>query len=196
MVGTGAPAPITNPQGHIMQMFETNLFTNKPKEKIHFQIRWLEPYMDLPLAKVGALFECCLSYAFHGKISELPEDLALVFKGIKYQIDEDLENDKGKVYIARFFNESESFIKVGVSSNVSKRLNSIKSNCYDFELMGIYKTPEQKDAFKIENRIHKALAGYSYIPLKSFGGQYECFQIDESDLVAKLRYILDEVDSE
>jgi len=173
-------------------MLEINLFTHKPKEKINFQIRWLEPYMDLPAAKVGALFECCLSYAFHGKMTNLPEDLALVFKGIKYQIDEDLENDKGNVYIVRFFNESESFIKVGVSSNISKRLNSIKSNYYDFKLIRIYKTPEQKDAFKVENKIHRALSGYSYYPTRNFGGQYECFKIIESDLIDKLDNLLKE----
>lgn len=82
-------------------------------------------------------------------------------------------NGIGYMYIIRLDGDGESFIKVGISSNIENRFKSIPYSCTVLKLISgncsfIY--------FK-EQGIHKALKEQRYIPQKRFGGRYECYPV-------------------
>lgn len=100
--------------------------------------------------------------------------------------------DTDYLYIVRFTSESESFIKIGRSFNVEKRIGGLLRSGYDVQLMLKFKGSHM-DVYKQEQLLHKTLrkAGFCVTPLVSFAGDSECFKIE-----ALLEYIdikLDEV---
>lgn len=87
-----------------------------------------------------------------------------------------IKNNKGLgvIYIIRCFNESESFYKIGITSN-SIKTRYKDSIPYTYEVIAeVNKEPDE--VFNIENELLKELAQYSYKPLISFNGKTECFK--------------------
>ena len=83
-----------------------------------------------------------------------------------------------KVYIVRCFNESESFVKIGITSNpTEKRFTTHYKFPYKFELLQeLYGTPEY--VFSKEKELHKKFKKYKYTPKLYFPGITECFNVE------------------
>ena len=88
-----------------------------------------------------------------------------------------LKNTEPIVYIIRCFNENEEFVKIGRTSfKTSNRFDSKQKMPYSYVVIKEIKgSPDF--IWDKEHELHKLYKGYSYNPLLSFGGQYECFNI-------------------
>lgn len=83
-------------------------------------------------------------------------------------------NGLGILYVIRCFNESESFYKIGITSNDIKTRYINSPLPYDYEVIHeVHREPEK--VYNMENRLLRALAKNSYQPLIPFTGQTECF---------------------
>ena len=81
-----------------------------------------------------------------------------------------------KVYIVVCDGHGESFVKVGKTYNtVDKRLRYIP---YSFKIHNVITGEDPIEVCKIEHSIKMSLKDYRYKTTKSFGGQYECFNIE------------------
>jgi len=95
-----------------------------------------------------------------------------------------IRNESGLLYIALGTNNTECFIKIGITrQDPSKRLLN-ESHAYHFEVlthinMLIY------DAFILEQHILTHLQKYKYQPLVDFGGKTECFSLDALDEIVE-----------
>lgn len=80
------------------------------------------------------------------------------------------------VYVIRCFNETENFIKIGITSNPIKYRFSGKLLPYSYEIIKEIKgSPDF--VFDKEIELQKLYKQYSYKPLISFSGETECFNI-------------------
>lgn len=166
----------------------------------------------LPNDKAGELFKHILSYVN----DEDPETNDLIinisFEPIKQQLKRDLDkwsksrskfSNAGKesakarrlisetqLYVLKFYNNKEEFIKIGVTDlSISRRYSSDgeggAKHGYKFDI--IYQV-FQKDlanltVLDLENKIIKKFEKSSYIPAVSFGGHTECLNISTSENV-------------
>lgn len=85
------------------------------------------------------------------------------------------------VYVIRFFNNEEEFIKIGITSK-----DSVVHRCshipYSYEVIKEIKgSPDF--VFDKEKELHRKYKNYRYVPLKDFGGKYECFDKEILDLL-------------
>lgn len=89
-----------------------------------------------------------------------------------------LKNVLPIVYIIKAFDEKEHFIKIGISSNsLHKRFLGKKRFPYSYEVLKEIKgSPDF--VFDKEKELHKLCKKYKYKPLKSFGGETECFTLE------------------
>lgn len=80
------------------------------------------------------------------------------------------------VYIIRCFNKNENFIKIGITSNTIKYRFKSKLLPYPYEIIKEIKgTPDF--VYDKEKEFHLLYKDFKYIPLISFAGQSECFDI-------------------
>lgn len=83
-----------------------------------------------------------------------------------------------RVYILRFYNENEEFIKIGKTFlPIGKRFKTVK-NFYNIEVINLIETKNEKDAgdiYDLETILHRKFVNYRYSPLIDFGGKTECF---------------------
>lgn len=87
------------------------------------------------------------------------------------------KNNKGlgRLYFIRCFNETESFYKIGITSNTIKvRFCGNISMPYNYEVLKDI-TGDPIEIFDLENRLLKEQHKYKYQPKISFGGETECF---------------------
>lgn len=95
----------------------------------------------------------------------------------KYQDNEALGNQLGTLYIAKFSDGVESFLKVGISSDMKKRLKRYRqfSKMYSCEIIKTVEMTNLSSAKK-ERHILKILRqeGFKYKPLKKLSGRSEC----------------------
>ena len=87
-----------------------------------------------------------------------------------------IKNNKGLgiLYVIRCFNDTESFYKVGITSNDIKTRYINSPLPYDYEVIHeVHREPEA--VYNMENKLLKSLSEYSYQPLIPFTGQTECF---------------------
>ena len=83
-------------------------------------------------------------------------------------------NGLGILYVIRCFNESESFYKVGITSNSVKTRYRTNPIPYEYEIIHeVHREPNK--VYDMENYLLRALAKNSYKPLIPFTGQTECF---------------------
>ena len=88
-------------------------------------------------------------------------------------------NGIGYMYVILCTSEDESFIKVGITSNIDNRLKSIPYSCSILKLVsGNYSYIYHK-----EQNIHTSLKSQRYIPKKRFGGRYECYPLAAKDML-------------
>lgn len=83
-----------------------------------------------------------------------------------------------RVYILRFYNENEEFIKIGKTFlPIGKRFKTVKK-FYNIEVINLIETKNEKDAgdiYDLETILHRKFVNYRYPPLIDFGGKTECF---------------------
>lgn len=93
--------------------------------------------------------------------------------------------DGFKLYIVRCWSENEQFIKIG---KTYRELHSrFKPSCipYEWELLKL-KEGSAKYISELECTLHTSIKTHSYIPIKSFGGQYECYTIASLDEITQI----------
>lgn len=88
-------------------------------------------------------------------------------------------NGIGYMYIIRLDGDGESFIKVGISSNIENRFKSIPYSCTVLKLISGSAT----SIYVREQQVHKMLKEQRYIPQKRFGGKYECYPLSSCALL-------------
>lgn len=80
----------------------------------------------------------------------------------------------------------ERFLKVGKTfTTIAKRFGNSEAMPYKFKVI----TQVFHNAYaisKLEDKIKKAFKDHKYLPTKSFDGQYECFTIEQKDLVVEM----------
>lgn len=79
------------------------------------------------------------------------------------------------LYVIEFFNESEKFIKVGITTNtVDQRFRRMKYNMKKHLTLNLNLTR----ALKYEKEILEEFVEFKYIPLISFNGKQECLKFN------------------
>tara|TARA_R110000868_G_scaffold392712_1_gene663494 strand:- start:85 stop:753 length:669 start_codon:yes stop_codon:yes gene_type:complete len=79
-----------------------------------------------------------------------------------------------KLYRVRLYNNEESFIKIGITTQSLER--RFKSIPYDFEVLKIIEG-ESGYIFDLELRTKRFFRAYRYVPLLNFKGETECYII-------------------
>lgn len=85
------------------------------------------------------------------------------------------------VYIIRCFNETENFIKIGITSVTTKKRFSYKRIPYKYEIIKEITGPVEF-LYDKEKELQKLFETYKYLPLQYFNGYTECFNILIKDL--------------
>lgn len=84
-------------------------------------------------------------------------------------------NADPKVYIIRCFNNTEDFIKIGITSNtVDHRFKRHNKLPYKYEILKEIKNSAEI-IYDKEKELHKKFYNYKYKPQISFAGETECF---------------------
>lgn len=95
--------------------------------------------------------------------------------------------DGACVYIMRFKNNSEDFIKIGLSKDIRVRINGLRSvSEYDVELVYSSFFKDASSAWDVERLILKEFEDSAYIPNIRFSSDTECFDMSIQDEVIKL----------
>lgn len=87
------------------------------------------------------------------------------------------------IYLIRLHNETESFLKVGVSKNVNRRILEFKTKGYLVDIIFAKYYESCNDAILLEQNIHSSINESRYTPLEIFKGRYECFEEVTLDLI-------------
>ena len=79
------------------------------------------------------------------------------------------------LYLARIYNDRESFYKVGISVNIKDRFSDLrKESGYRSELMSVIEGTA-KEVWELENKIKRGYKMFSYVPNNIFAGHTECY---------------------
>ena len=93
------------------------------------------------------------------------------------------------LYVIKVYNEEESFIKIGITSNtVRERYRKLLFHTgYRYNIIKEI-TGSPRKIWDSENYLKRNLTNFSYKPTKYFQGNTECFTKDvlKSDLITKL----------
>jgi len=79
------------------------------------------------------------------------------------------------LYVLKFTNGEEEFIKIGRTHNMAVRFKEFKK-VYEVELLHSFKG-KHIEIFKLEQEIHKVLTTFHYKPSLKFKGSTECFDL-------------------
>jgi hypothetical protein len=83
--------------------------------------------------------------------------------------------DQASLYIVKCFNDSEVFLKVGITyQSIKERYRNKTLMPYTYSKI-VLVNGESGFIWDLEKRIHRLLTKYSYQPSLDFGGQTECF---------------------
>lgn len=82
--------------------------------------------------------------------------------------------NKAYCYIIRLYDENESFIKVGISTDIKSRFRHIP---YNYEIIYLIEDVPEK-VFTKEKLLHRIYKPEKYKPLRSFDGKHECFTLN------------------
>ena len=90
-----------------------------------------------------------------------------------------------KVYLVKIGGGGEQFYKIGRTyCSVGRRLGDIP---YPYEVIHTVSHDDPKIIFNLENHLKRTFKAHKYKPLKSFGGQHECFKFDTPDLIESVK---------
>ena len=96
--------------------------------------------------------------------------------------------NEGKVvtfYVIRCWNDSESFIKIGITKNFTNRYNSHKKMPYNFETITTINSEDTDYIWNIEKELISLCKNHKYRPLIKFGGsRYECFTTEVIGIIS------------
>lgn len=96
-------------------------------------------------------------------------------------------NKEGSIYLLRVVSEKEEFLKVGITTNIKKRMNSYRrEKNYTFEIINVWETTRLISA-QVESEVltWKKSNKYHYWPRENFDGRSECIRIDYQEQTIK-----------
>ena len=103
------------------------------------------------------------------------------------KLDESLANSDAAFYLLKLNDDTECFLKVGISVSFKKRLSSYKKEGLNFEVLQVVNTTAIKAAiFEREALKYIRENSIRYIPNKVFGGWTECATLESKDQLVKL----------
>lgn len=103
------------------------------------------------------------------------------------KLDESLANSDAAFYLLKLNDDTECFLKVGISVSFKKRLSSYKKEGLNFEVLQVVNTTAIKAAiFEREALKYIRENSIRYIPNKMFGGWTECATLESKDQLVKL----------
>jgi hypothetical protein len=122
----------------------------------------------------GEFYQKCESHLFGRGCAKCRNDLNSYDKRLWVKR---YESKECSFYVLEFYNDTETFIKVGVTSKaLNKRYKSTTDNDYKFkEIMLIKGT--SKEVIDFESYFLKHLKEYRYNPKQKFQGRTECFTL-------------------
>ena len=94
---------------------------------------------------------------------------------------EKCKNKTPKLYVVRFNDSNESFIKIGITTQQTIQQRFSNKKGYVISILSVT-TGSPKYIWDLEHKLLKILKPHKYIPLKEFEGRHECV-IDDVDLV-------------
>jgi hypothetical protein len=95
-------------------------------------------------------------------------------------------------YVINLFSETESFIKVGISREVTKRHRNIKTKSgYNIECLLIFPSTVEESTFIEKTILHDLRKLYRYTPFVKFPGYKECLSDNsKEEILEKLKTII------
>jgi len=103
------------------------------------------------------------------------------------KLDERLANSDAAFYLLKLNDDTECFLKVGISVSFKKRLSSYKKEGLNFEVLQVVNTTAIKAAtFEREALKYIRENSIRYIPNKMFTGWTECATLESKDQLVKL----------
>jgi transcriptional regulator len=93
----------------------------------------------------------------------------------KHNADEFIEKSRLFLYIAKIYNDTEQFVKIGLSINPYSIYNLFKSKGYNADELFRFGFDFKTDAYNTERRFHEYFNAYQYAPKVSSYGFYECY---------------------
>lgn len=90
---------------------------------------------------------------------------------------------KAVLYVVRVYAEGESFYKVGVTFDLSRRFSRLKT-LYKWRTVARYSSYNAGKVFDLEQRLHREFSALSYRPAADFAGRTECYSECEAILKA------------
>jgi len=89
------------------------------------------------------------------------------------------KNNYGILYICKFFNDFESFIKIGITTtSIKKRYSGKKYNSLGYEIIEEIKIQDKNTIWLLEEQLKSILKDKKYTPLIKFEGYSECYKIE------------------
>ena len=103
------------------------------------------------------------------------------------ELNEELANSDGTLYLVEMSHGDETFLKVGISSNFKRRIGHYKEDSISVKILKEIKSTAIQTAYW-ERDILKSIrqSGYKYIPDKEFKGWTECAIIESKDYIIKM----------
>lgn len=103
------------------------------------------------------------------------------------KLDERFANSDAAFYLLKLNDDTECFLKVGISVSFKKRLSSYKKEGLNFEVLQVVNTTAIKAAiFEREALKYIRESDIRYIPSKLFAGWTECATLESKDQLVKL----------
>lgn len=90
---------------------------------------------------------------------------------------------KAVLYVVRVYTEGESFYKVGVTFDLSRRFSRLKT-LYKWRTVARFSSYNAGLVFDLEQRLHAEFSALSYLPTQPFGGRTECYSEADAILAA------------
>lgn len=88
--------------------------------------------------------------------------------------------DKGILYLCRFFNSSEEFLKIGVTSTtIERRYRGKEYSFYDYEVLKFLESKDKLLIWDLENELKVKFKSFRITPRETFMGYTECFNIKQ-----------------
>jgi len=91
---------------------------------------------------------------------------------------------KATLYVVTGYNETESFVKVGITTRTTA-LRLMSESVYQFDILAEYEL-ELFNAFQMEQFILDHFKEFQYVPQNKFGGFTECLTIDTLPSILEL----------
>lgn len=93
-------------------------------------------------------------------------------------------NGLGYLYIVKLSNDTETFIKIGITSRkVEERMKELP---YNSDILYVLEG-KSSYIYDLEHSLKKQYVSYKYIPFLKFGGRYECFSTKLLEVIVMIQ---------